>query len=46
MAETGKGKKFIRVPAYTRTLEDGTKVKVPAHVRSTPYTSTGKDKDS
>jgi hypothetical protein len=37
MAETEKGKKFIRVPGYTR--EDGTKVH--PHVRSTPDTSRG-----
>lgn len=37
MAETAKGKKFVRVHEYTRA--DGTKV--PTHDRSTPDTSKG-----
>ncbi len=37
MAETAKGKKFIRIQGYTRA--DGTKV--PTHDRSTPSTSQG-----
>ena len=37
MAETAKGKKFVRVHEYTRG--DGTKV--PTHDRSTPDTSKG-----
>lgn len=37
MAETAKGKKFVRVQGYTRG--DGTKV--PTHDRSTPDTSRG-----
>lgn len=43
MAQTDKGQKFIRVPAHTRE-QDGTTVKVPAHVRSTPRTSDGPGK--
>lgn len=35
MAQTEKGQKFIRVPAYTRHYQ-GKTVHVPAHVRSTP----------
>lgn len=35
MAQTEKGQKFIRVPAYTRTYH-GKTITVPAHVRSTP----------
>jgi hypothetical protein len=37
VAETAKGKKFIRIQGYTRA--DGTKV--PTHDRSTPGTSRG-----
>jgi hypothetical protein len=37
MAETGRGKKFVKVPAYVKA--DGTHV--PAHDRSTPHTSKG-----
>jgi len=37
MAETAKGKKFIRIQGYTRA--DGTKV--PTHDRSTPTTAHG-----
>lgn len=37
MAETAKGKKFIRIQGYTRA--DGTRV--PTHDRSTPGTSSG-----
>jgi hypothetical protein len=37
VAETAKGKKFIRIQGYTRA--DGTKV--PTHDRSTPKTSSG-----
>ena len=37
MAETAKGKKFIRIQGYTRA--DGTKV--PTHDRSTPKTAHG-----
>lgn len=40
MAETAKGTKFVKVPAYTRKIGDKT-VKVPAHDRSTPKTSRG-----
>ncbi|UOR05896.1 hypothetical protein MUN82_02065 [Hymenobacter aerilatus] len=35
MAQTEKGLKFIRVPAYTRSYH-GKTITVPAHVRSTP----------
>ena len=37
MAETARGKKFIRIQGYTRA--DGTKV--PTHDRSTPKTAHG-----
>jgi hypothetical protein len=37
VAETARGKKFIRIQGYTRA--DGTKV--PTHDRSTPSTSSG-----
>lgn len=37
MAETEKGKKFIRVPGYKK--QDGTEV--GPHIRSTPDTSHG-----
>jgi len=40
MAETARGKKFVRVKPYTRA--DGTKV--PGHDRSTPETSKGEQK--
>jgi hypothetical protein len=40
MAETSKGKKFVRVHGYTRP--DGTKVR--PHDRSTPDTSKGASK--
>ena len=33
--KTEKGTKFVRIPAYTKQVGDK-KVKVPAHVRSTP----------
>jgi hypothetical protein len=42
MAETAKGKKYIEVQSYTYVREDGTKVRVPRHDRSTPHTSAGK----
>jgi hypothetical protein len=41
MAETKKGNKIVAVPAYTRK-EDGKKINVNEHRRSTPETSTGK----
>jgi len=44
LAETSKGHKFVKVPAYVRK-QDGHAVHVPAHDRSTPDTSKGnKDK--
>jgi hypothetical protein len=43
MAETSKGKKFVKVKGYTRVV-DGKKVKVGAFDRSTPKTSKGKKK--
>ena len=43
MAETAKGKKFVKVKSYTRTV-NGKSVKVRAADRSTPKTSTGKKK--
>lgn len=41
VAETSKGNKFVKVPAYDRK-QDGHTVHVPAHDRSTPDTSKGK----
>jgi hypothetical protein len=41
MAETKKGNKIVAVPGYARK-QDGKKVLVPEHRRSTPATSTGK----
>ena len=40
MAETAKGKKVVYVHPYTR--DNGTRV--PAHERSTPTTSSGKER--
>lgn len=41
MAETAEGKKFNRVPKYTRIV-DGKKQIVRAHIKSNPITSRGK----
>jgi hypothetical protein len=41
MAETKKGNKIVTVPGYTRK-QDGKKIRVAEHRRSTPDTSTGK----
>lgn len=41
MAETKKGNKIVAVPSYTRK-QDGQKIHVAEHRRSTPETSTGK----
>jgi hypothetical protein len=41
MAETAKGKKIVAVAGHTRK-QDGKKVRVPEHRRSTPETSKGK----
>jgi hypothetical protein len=41
MAETSKGKKFVKVKSYTRVM-NGKKVSVRASGRSTPKTSKGK----
>ncbi len=43
MAETRKGKKFVRVKPYTRVV-DGKRVRVGGFERSTPRTSKGKKK--
>ncbi len=43
MAETSKGKKFVKVKGYSRIV-DGKTVKVRPADRSTPRTSTGKKK--
>jgi hypothetical protein len=43
MAETSKGKKFNRVPAYDRVVK-GQTIHVKSHDRSNPSTSTGKKK--
>ena len=40
MAETKKGNKIVAVPSYARK-QDGKKIRVPEHRRSTPETSTG-----
>ena len=43
MAETKKGNKFVKVHSYLRLPPHGTKrIRIPAHDRSTPRTSTGK----
>ena len=44
MAQTKEGKKFNRVPTYTRKRPDGTEITVKEHIRSNPSTSTGKAK--
>jgi hypothetical protein len=41
VAETKKGNKIVAVPGYTRK-QDGKKISVGEHRRSTPETSTGK----
>jgi hypothetical protein len=41
MAETAKGNKIVAVAEHTRK-QDGKKIVVPEHRRSTPETSTGK----
>jgi hypothetical protein len=43
MAETSKGKKFVKVKPYTRVV-DGKRIRVSAFDRSTPKTSKGKRK--
>jgi hypothetical protein len=43
MAETSKGKKFVKVKPYTRVV-DGKKIRVGPFDRSTPKTSKGKKK--
>jgi hypothetical protein len=43
MAETSKGKKFVKVKPYTRVV-GGKKIRVAAFDRSTPKTSKGKKK--
>jgi hypothetical protein len=43
MAETSKGKKFVKVKPYTRVV-GGKKIRVGALDRSTPKTSKGKRK--
>ena len=42
MAQTKDGRKFNRIQEYTREGPNGP-VKVSAHVRSNPKTSTGKE---
>lgn len=42
MAQTADGKKFNRVPQYTRTGRHGEPITVKEHVRSNPSTSKGK----
>jgi len=36
MAQTKKGQKYNRIPAHTRVLKNGKKIKIAAHVRSNP----------
>jgi hypothetical protein len=43
MAETSKGKKFVKVKAYTKSV-GGKKIKVSGFDRSTPRTAKGKKK--
>ena len=43
MAETSKGQKFNRIPAYDRVVK-GQSVHVKSHDRSNPSTSKGKRK--
>ncbi len=43
MAETSKGNKFVKVHEYTY-VQNGKKIRVHAHDRSTPCTSKGKKK--
>ena len=42
MAETKDGRKFNRIPGYTRQTDKGP-VEVRPHIRSNPKTSTGKE---
>jgi hypothetical protein len=44
MAQTADGKKFNRVPEYTRVGRRGQVITVKEHVRSNPTTSKGKAK--
>jgi hypothetical protein len=44
MAQTAGGKKFNRVPEYTRVGRNGQTITVKEHVRSNPSTSKGKAK--
>ncbi len=43
MAQDSKGRKFNRIPAYTKIV-DGKKIKVDAHTRSNRTDSKGKEK--
>ncbi len=43
MAETSRGNKFVKVHEYTY-VQNGKKIRVHAHDRSTPFTSKGKKK--
>jgi uncharacterized protein YccT (UPF0319 family) len=44
MAKTADGKKFNRVPEYTRVGRDGKTITVKEHIRSNPTTSKGQAK--
>ena len=44
MSQTAEGRKFNRVPEYTRTGRDGKVITVKEHLRSNPNTSKGKAK--
>ena len=41
MAQTADGKKFNRIPGYTRQTPKGETVTVKEHLRSNPSTSKG-----
>ena len=44
MAKTADGKKFNRVPEYTRVGRNGQTITVKEHIRSNPTTSKGQAK--
>ncbi|MDA0799891.1 MAG: hypothetical protein O2826_08385 [Chloroflexi bacterium] len=44
MAKTADGKKFNRVPEYTRVGRNGQTITVKEHIRSNPTTSKGEKK--
>ena len=46
MAQTAEGKKYNRVPEYTRAGRNGEMITVKEHLRSNPSTSHGKAPNS